>query len=83
MVTKRRSAAEIIATHLCYDFAEMSEYRYQSTRYTVAVYAIGEFYYCAPSSGKKPPQDRKWEVVGTYYDRPVYRSISNKLDDNQ
>lgn len=76
-----KRASEIIAFQIGYDAAEMSEYRYQSTRYQVAVYAIGDNYYCAPTPGKKLPDvGYKWEKIGEPYGRPVYRaSIDNPL----
>ena len=79
-MNKRRTAAEIIATHICYDMAEMSDYRYQPTRYaSPAVYAIGDYYYCAPTGGKSGPKPWKWQQIGTVYNRPVLRAHMNDI----
>ncbi len=78
---KRRTAPEIIATHLCWDMGEVSQGRYQ--RYTApSVYVCADDYYCAPTAGQKPPtdvSDNPWELVGTYYDRPVYRALATMV----
>lgn len=68
---RRITAAEVVATHVGWDMAEMSEVRYQPTRYRIAVYTIGEDYYCAPSAGK-PPGDFNWQPVGETLGRMVY-----------
>jgi len=82
-MAKRHTAAERIAFLIGYDLAEMSDYRYQSTRYTVAVYAIGDSYYCAPGPGKKLPDvGYNWEVVGESYGSTVYRADAHKDNRN-
>ena len=77
MKAPRRTAAEIIATHLGWDIADVRDDRYQSTRYAnPAIYNMGGDYFAAPSSNA-PPKARvglDWEVVGEYYGRKVYRS---------
>ena len=73
---KRRTAAEIIATHLCWDMREVSDCRYQPTRYaTPAVYSIGNHYYCSPSkiTTRMPMGKTVWDFVGAYYGRSVFR----------
>lgn len=73
---RRRTAPEIIGTHLGWDMREVSDGRYQSYS-APAVYVCGNSYFCAPTATQKPPEgvaEWGWEVVGTYYDRPVYRS---------
>lgn len=79
MATKRRSAAELIAFHIGYDFAEMAEYRYQSTRWSSpSIYASPSGYYAAPSNPQQIAKLRKgyadlvWQHVGDVYGRPIY-----------
>ena len=53
-MTKRRTAAEIIGFHFGWDIRDVSETRYQSTRYTApAVYVIGDDYYAAPADNRR------------------------------
>lgn len=64
-------AASYIAAHLGRDEEEINDYRYQPTRTTAPVFAIGNDYWCA---GKKPAEhfdDRawKWQRVISRYDR--------------
>lgn len=72
---KRRTAPEIIGTHLGWDMREVSEGRYQ--RYSSpSVYVCGSDYYCSPTGSQKPPKgvsENEWLKVGTYYERDVYR----------
>ncbi len=77
-MTKRRTAAEIIATHLGYDLAEMSDYRYQPTSYhSPALYTIGDYYFCAPRKGQRCSKTWNWHLVGRYYERDVFRAHMN------
>lgn len=70
-MTKRRTAPEIIGTHLCWDMHDVSEGRYQ--RYSnPAIYVCGADYYCSPTASQKPPADYQWDVVGEYFGRKVY-----------
>lgn len=72
---RRITAAEVIATHIGYDLAEMSEYRYQPTRYpNPAVYAIGDTYYCAPAAGGRLHLDWNWKATATVLGRTVYEA---------
>ena len=71
MASKRRTAPEIIGTHLCWDMREVSEGRYQRFA-NPAVYVCGRDYYCAPASGQKPPSGWQWDEVGEYYGRKVF-----------
>jgi len=51
----------IIAATFGLDIAELGDYRYQPTRTTRSIYAIGDIYVAA---GRKPPKDdvgAKWE----------------------
>lgn len=78
--TRRVSAAEKIAYILGTDFAEMAEYRYQPTRYAIAVYAIGESYYCATSrAGKLPDVGLTWKAIGEAYGATVYEAKSAEI----
>lgn len=76
---KGKSAAEIIAFVTGQDYAEMKDYRYQSTRTgNVAVYAFGNDYYCCPTVKQKPPEGFcVWTAIAAEYGRTVYRSRSN------
>jgi len=78
-MTKRRTAAEIIAYHFCSDIRDVQDGRYQATRYaSPAIYVIDDDYYCSPPTGKEPPASfGKWSKIGTWYDRGVYRCAMN------
>lgn len=71
---KRRTAPEIIGFMLGWDIADVSEMRYQPTRYnSPSIYTIGNGYYAAPSNNKAPSNMKgAWELVGEYYGRNVY-----------
>lgn len=75
-MTKRYTAAYIIAFHLGWDMREVSEARYQSTVFrSPALYVIGDDYYAAPANNQPPlyeAYEGRWEVVGEYYGRKVY-----------
>lgn len=74
-MTKRRTAPEIIGFHLGWDIREVSETRYQPTRYSApALYTIGQSYYCAPSGSQTPPKGWQWTKVATHYGRDVFRA---------
>jgi NADH dehydrogenase FAD-containing subunit len=81
MATKNRSAAELVAFHLCSDIADVRDARYQSSRYASAVFAIGDCYFCAPAKTHPLPHvGYVWEKVGEYYGRFVYRaSMDNPI----
>ena len=73
----RRTAAEIIATHLMWDIADVRDERYQPTRYaSPAIYNMGGYYFSAPSDNRAPKADvgQPWEEVGEYYGRKVFCS---------
>lgn len=73
------TAPNVIGTHLGWDIHDVSDGRYQPSRYaSPSVYVCGDDYYCAPSGSQKPPKDFPWKIVGTYYNRPVYEAT---LDD--
>ena len=68
-----KTAPEIIAFHIGWDMAEVSESRYQ--RHTApGVYVCGSDYFCAPTKSQKPPKGFDWQKVGEHYGRPVYRA---------
>jgi hypothetical protein len=71
-----KSAAELIAFHLFADMADITDGRYQPTRYSSpAVYTCGNDYFCCPTSKQTPPKDWAWKCVGEYYGRKVYQSV--------
>lgn len=82
MTTKKRSAAELIATHLGWDMAEMSDYRYQSTRWAApAIYATESGYYAAPTPAnigrlRKGYAGLNWVIDGECYGRPIYIGLT-------
>lgn len=79
-MAQRKTAAEIIAFVKGYDFAEMSELRYQPSRYRIAIYVLGSDYYCCPSTGQKLPtanDEFNWQECGNAYGRKVYCSVAN------
>lgn len=73
-MTKRRTAPEIIATHLCWDMSEVSGGRYQSTRYiSPSIYVCGDDYYAAPSNNRPPRKpEGNWKEIGEHYGRKVF-----------
>ena len=73
---KRRTAPEIIGAHFGWDMADVSDCRYQPTRFTSpGVYAIGEDMVCAPSGAQKPPKAWTWREIGQHYGRKVFLAI--------
>ena len=76
MTTQRRTAPELIATVLCWDWNDVKDNAYQPTRHTSPrVYSIGDGYMCAPTDRQKLPKDfGDWEVAGEAYGRKVYRT---------
>lgn len=73
-MTTRRTAANIIAFHFCCDISDVSDGRYQSTRYSSpAIYTFGTDYYAAPSNNQ-PPENMKgdWKEIGEHYGRKVF-----------
>lgn len=71
-----KRANEIIAFHLGWDIADVTEGRYQ--RYSSpSVYVCGGSYFCAPTAKQKPPEgisEKGWHKVGTQYGRDVFRA---------
>jgi|SRR6185312_7541087 len=82
---RRVTAAERIAFLRGYDLAEMSECRYQPTRFTSpSVYVLGSDYYCAPNGKRLPKVGYRWAQIGEAYGQPVFRaeaSNANMVDD--
>ena len=83
MTKKRRTAAEVIAYHRGYDFAEMADCRYQPTRWAApAIYVCGGDYYAAPGDPGQIAKLRKgyaglvWQHVADAYERPIYCAAS-------
>lgn len=73
-----KHANELIAFHLGWNITDVSEGRYQPTRYSSpGVYVCGDDYYCCPSANQKLPKGFHWEKVGEHYGRTVYRAESN------
>ena len=81
-MTKRRTAPEIIGTHLCWDMSEVSEGRYQPAAFTQpAIYVCGDDYYAAPSNNRPPKRPAgPWIEVGMYYGRKVFRLRMNERE---
>lgn len=85
----RRSAPEILAFHFGMDIADMRDYRYQPTRYSVpAIYTLDykhngkEYsYLAAPSSGKMPKNyaSLEWEQIGQEYGRPIFGATGGEI----
>lgn len=73
-MSKRRTAPEIIGFHFGCDMRDVSEGRYQPTRYTnPGIYVLGSDYYAAPSNNQPPknmPGD--WKEIGEHYGRKVF-----------
>ena len=73
-MTKRRTAAEIIAFHIGWDMREVSEHRYHPTRLrSPSIYGFDDGYYAAPADNK-PPGNMKsaWREIGEHYGRKVF-----------
>jgi hypothetical protein len=80
---RKTTAAEVIATWLCWDINEVLEQVYQPTLlFNPSVYSIGDDFVCCPTSRQKPPIidrdgfDRgfKWEPAFEWHGRTVYIS---------
>jgi hypothetical protein len=74
MTARRRTAAEIIGIHFCTDMADVSEGRYQPSRYSSpSIYTFGNDYYAAPSNNL-PPKNMTgdWHVIGEHHGRKVF-----------
>lgn len=74
---KRRTAANIIAFHFGCDISEISESRYQPSRYSSpAVYVVGGDYYAAPSNNKPPKYNvgEHWVELAEWYNRKIFRA---------
>ena len=70
----RRTAANIIGFHFGWDIRDVSDCRYQPTRYaSPSIYTLGDSYYAAPSNNL-PPKNMKgdWKVVAEHYGRKVF-----------
>mgnify|MGYP000346580414 CR=1 FL=1 len=76
MKVVKRSAAEIVATRLGWDIADVSEHRYQPKAGEYPIFAFSFGYLCAPPTGKMPPQpDRfNWVDDGVFLGRKVYKA---------
>lgn len=76
-MAKRRTAPEIIGFHFGWDMRDVSEARYQPTRYiNPAVYVIGNDYYASPINNHIPRHDvgSIWTKIAEYYGRNIYRA---------
>lgn len=74
---KRRSAAEIIGFHLGWDMREVSECRYQPTRFAnPAIYSVGDRYFAAPSNNVMPKADvGEWNYLAEHYGRKIFCTV--------
>ena len=72
---RNRSAAECIGFRYGQDMRDVSENRYQPTRYAVAIYTMFDGYVCCPPSGKKPPSSFDWREDGEAYGRTIYFAL--------
>lgn len=74
---ERRTAPEIIGFHFGWDMRDVSETRYQPTRYVnPAIYSMGDSYFAAPSNNATPKHivGGPWECIAEYYGRKIFRS---------
>jgi hypothetical protein len=70
-------AAEAIASVIGYDMAEMSDYRYQRSKYaSPAIYCTGSAYFAAPVGNRPPKYDDRWDwkPCGEWKGRKVWTS---------
>lgn len=82
MAVKRRTAPEIIGFHFGWDMRDVSEGRYQPTRYSnPAIYTFGTDYYAAPSNNL-PPKNMPgaWKEIGEHYGRKVFALNMNERE---
>lgn len=80
MIAKHISVRSALAATIGLDLAELSEYRYQSTRTPRAIYAIGEWYF---TTGNEKPTWRvddsegmKWEE---HHDRHFAQQAGTRI----
>lgn len=79
-MARRITAAEVIATYIGYDLAEMADYRYQPSRYVApAIYAVDDTYYSAPTNGKLH-KGWKWTFAAMVLDRKVFTAGTEIVD---
>jgi hypothetical protein len=72
-MARKVNAAEVIATYLGEDMAEVSDGRYHYGHTSIPVYVVGGDYYCAPpKSSRKLPEDFDWQMAGSAFDRTIY-----------
>lgn len=68
-----KRANEIIAYRLGQDITEITDGRYQPSRFSnPSIYVYGDDYYCAPTAKQKLPEGFNWKSEGEWYDRTVY-----------
>ena len=77
MKTATRTAPEIIAFVLGWDWEEVKANVYQPTVYrSPRIYVVGNDYVCCPTANQRPPKDQfgywKWRKLGEAYGRTVY-----------
>lgn len=68
-----KTAAEIIAFHLGWNWDDVREGLYQRHR-SPGVYVCSNDYYCCPTARQKLPKGFNWIKVATEYGRDVYRA---------
>lgn len=73
-----KRAAEYIAELIGMDLADMKDYRYHYGHTSCPVYAIGNDYFCCPSTGQKPPKGWEWKPqdVSSRDGRIVYKATA-------
>lgn len=68
-----KHANEIIAYRLGQDINDITEGRYQPSRFqNPSIYVFSEDYYCAPTAKQKLPKGFNWKPDGEWYGRAVY-----------
>lgn len=73
-----KHANEIIGIHLGWDINDVTDGRYQPSRYfNPSVYVGSNDYYCAPTAKQKLPKGWDWKEVGEYYGRKVYEALGS------
>jgi len=72
---QKKTAPEIIAEVLGWDWSDVKRMRYQPTRYARPAIYLGDdnpwTYLCAPSGSQKPPPGFPWQRITTG-PRPVF-----------
>lgn len=84
---KKHTGANVIAMEWGWDVNDLKDYRYQSTKTSVPVYAVDNAYYCATKEGEKPAThsgiEWDWKNTGSSFGHCVGWIIWEAKGDNK